>query len=50
MQLDILLNSNPVDALACVVHRDNAYAVGKRICIKLKDTIHRWAESGLYVQ
>ena len=51
-QLDILLNSNPVNALACIVHRDNTYAVprGKRICVKLKDTIHRWAESGLYVQ
>ena len=40
-QLDILLNGRVVDALASVVHRDNAYSTGKTICGKLKDTIHR---------
>ena len=41
LQLDILLNGNPVDALAVIVHKDKAYWTGKRICAKLKDTIHR---------
>lgn len=40
-QLDILLNGNPVDALAVIVHKDKAYLIGKRICTKLRDTIHR---------
>ena len=41
-QLDILLNGRVVDALASVVHRDKAYSTGKAVCIKLKDTIHRY--------
>ena len=41
MQLDILLNGNPVDALAIIVHKDKAYLTGKRICEKLKEIIHR---------
>lgn len=41
-QLDILLNGRVVDALASVVHRDKAYSTGKTLCVKLKDTIHRY--------
>lgn len=43
LQLDILLNGNPVDALAVIVHKEKAYSTGKRICVKLKDNIHRFA-------
>ena len=43
MQLDILLNGNPVDALAVIVHKEKAYSTGKRICTKLGDNIHRYA-------
>ena len=43
LQLDILLNGNPVDALAVIIHKEKAYSAGKRICVKLKETIHRFA-------
>ncbi len=41
IKLDILLNSEPVDALSTLIHRDNAYDFGRRICAKLKDLIPR---------
>ena len=41
LQLDLLLNGTSVDALATVVHKDKAYKVGKNICKKLKENIHR---------
>ena len=41
IKLDILLNSEPVDALSTLLHVDNAYDFGKRICSKLKDLIPR---------
>ena len=41
LQLDILLNGNPVDALAVVVHKDKAQAVGKGICVRLKEKMNR---------
>jgi GTP-binding protein LepA len=39
--MDILLNSNPVDALSALIHFDNAYSMGKKICEKLKELIPR---------
>jgi GTP-binding protein LepA len=41
IKLDILLNSEQVDALSALVHRSNAHTLGKKICIKLKELIPR---------
>lgn len=40
-KLDILLNGDGVDALSALIHQNNAYDFGKRICEKLKDLIPR---------
>jgi len=40
-KLDILLNSEPVDALSMIVHKNKAYDWGRKICTKLKDLIPR---------
>jgi len=40
-KLDILLNSDPVDALSALVHKTNSYTLGKKLCAKLKELIPR---------
>ncbi len=41
IKMDILLNNNSVDALSALIHFDNAYSMGKKICEKLKELIPR---------
>ncbi len=41
VKVDILLNGNIVDALSALLHKDNAYDIGKKICEKLKELIPR---------
>ena len=41
VKIDILLNGSPVDALSALVHSNNAYSIGKKICEKLKELIPR---------
>ncbi len=41
IKLDILLNGDQVDALSSLIHRDKAYDLGKKICLKLRELIPR---------
>ncbi len=40
-KMDILLNGDQVDALSALIHADNAFSLGKKICKKLKELIPR---------
>jgi GTP-binding protein LepA len=41
VKMDILLNGDQVDALSALIHRDHAFDLGKKICVKLKELIPR---------
>ncbi|MBD2296525.1 elongation factor 4 [Anabaena sphaerica FACHB-251] len=41
VKLDIMINGDPVDSLAMIVHRDKAYNVGRAMAEKLKELIPR---------
>ena len=41
VKVDVLLNANTVDALSALLHQDNAYSIGKKMCEKLKELIPR---------
>lgn len=41
VKMDILLNGDQVDALSALIHRDHAFDLGKKICIKLRELIPR---------
>jgi GTP-binding protein LepA len=41
VRVDILLNGQPVDALSALIHADNAYNIGKKMCEKLRQLIPR---------
>ena len=41
VKMDLLLNGEQVDALSALVHRNNAFDLGKRICLKLRELIPR---------
>jgi len=41
VKVDVLLNANTVDALSALLHQDNAYDIGKKMCEKLRQLIPR---------
>jgi len=41
VKVDLLLNGNSVDALSALIHFDNAYKIGKKMCEKLRTLIPR---------
>ena len=41
VKMDILLNGEQVDALSALIHRDHAFDLGKKICVKLRELIPR---------
>jgi GTP-binding protein LepA len=41
VRVDVLINAQPVDALSALLHADNAYYIGKRMCEKLRELIPR---------
>ena len=41
VKLDMLINSDPVDAFSVIIHRDKAYEWGRKVAAKLKELIPR---------
>ena len=41
VKVDLLLNGGSVDALSALIHFDNAYTIGKKMCEKLRKLIPR---------
>ena len=41
VKVDLLLNGSSVDALSALIHFDNAYTIGKKMCEKLRKLIPR---------
>ena len=41
VKMDILINTDPVDSLAAIVHRDKAYYTGRALVSKLRELIPR---------
>jgi GTP-binding protein LepA len=41
VKVDVLLNNTTVDALSALLHQDNAYNIGKKMCEKLRTLIPR---------
>ncbi len=41
VKVDVLLNGNSVDALSALLHQENAYDIGKKMCEKLRKLIPR---------
>lgn len=41
VKMDILINGDMVDALSSLIHQDNAYSIGKKMCEKLRELIPR---------
>ncbi len=41
VKVDVLINANSVDALSALIHADNAYTIGKKMCEKLRELIPR---------
>lgn len=41
VKMDLLLNGDQVDALSALIHKDKAYELGKKICLKLRELLPR---------
>ena len=41
VKMDMMLNGDHVDALSALIHKDNAFDLGKKICLKLRELIPR---------